>query len=78
MHTRNNEAMERAVTRGVNIEALQGAAVAWAYMAAADVPRQVILRVLVDPAQRRAVDVIDTTRGAGGLSNISHLSIPLD
>ena len=78
MQTRDNEMMERAVAHGVNMDAMHGAAVAWAYMASAEVPRQVILRVLAAPTRRRPGDVVEPTHGDGRLSDNLRLSGLLD
>jgi len=56
MHTRSNEAMARAVEQGIIIDSLRGAANAWAYLTATQVPKSVMLRVLAEPARRRPTD----------------------
>jgi len=56
MHTRMNEAMARAVEQGIIIDALRGAANAWAYLTASQVPKSVMLRVLAEPTRRRPTD----------------------
>jgi len=57
MQNRINGAMARAVEQGIIIDALRGAANAWAYLTATQVPKSVMLRVLADPARRRPMDV---------------------
>jgi len=65
MHNRNNQQMAMAVEQGIVLDLLKGAANAWAHMAAAQVPRQVILRVLTDATRRRPGDIAGSPRCAG-------------
>jgi hypothetical protein len=50
---RSNVALALIVEQGLLIDMVKGSASAWAYMAMNDVPKQVILRVLVEPKKRR-------------------------
>ena len=56
MIPRDNCHMREAVEHGLILDAVKGAAWAWAYMTAHEVPRLVILRVLTSPERRRPGD----------------------
>lgn len=51
--TRYNQALAIQVDKGIELHAMRGAANAWIYMQTMQVPRNVILRVLAYPDQRR-------------------------
>ena len=51
--TRYNQALAIQVDKGIELHAMHGAANAWIYMQTMQVPRNVILRVLAYPDQRR-------------------------
>ena len=51
--TRYNQQLAIQVERGIELLEQMGAANAWIYMASKQVPRNVILRVLAYPEQRR-------------------------
>ncbi len=50
---RNNIGMMLIVEQGIAQDTLHGSVMAWRFLAANDVPEEVILRVLSDPARRR-------------------------
>ena len=50
---RNNIGMMLIVEQGIVQDALHGSVIAWRFLAANDVPADVILRVLSEPAKRR-------------------------
>lgn len=56
MQPRTNQQFAQVVEQAVIIEALSGAATAWAYLAAHEVPRDTILRVLSTASVRRRTD----------------------
>jgi hypothetical protein len=56
MQPRLNRQFAQVVEQAVVIEALSGAATAWAFLAAYDVPRETILRVLSTASVRRKTD----------------------
>jgi hypothetical protein len=62
MHVRSSGVLERAVRYGVVLDHELGAVHAWTFMANNGVSRSVILRVLLDPDNRRQEDqlAIDT------------------
>ncbi|MUI16089.1 hypothetical protein GJV26_27060 [Massilia dura] len=61
---RRNSDMEALVRQGLVVDAQRGAANAWVYMAAQGVPRNVIVRVLSAPDNRRDGDrfAVESTR----------------
>jgi hypothetical protein len=60
MQARVNLRLANAIRHAVAIDAKHGAAQAWAYLTAHEVPRQTILRVLSGQIRRRASDnVVD-------------------
>ena len=50
---RNNIGMMLIVEQGIAEDTLHGSVMAWRFLAANDVPEDVILRVLSDPGKRR-------------------------
>ena len=57
MHqARNNTGMTLIVEQGIVQDTLHGSVIAWRFLAANDVPEEVILRVLSEPAKRRSAD----------------------
>ena len=54
---RNNTGMSLIVEQGIMRDNLHGSVKAWSFLAANDVPDDVILRVLSDPAKRRPAQV---------------------
>lgn len=56
MQPRLNHQFSQVVEQAIVIEALSGAATAWAYLAAYGVPRDTILRVLSTASVRRKTD----------------------
>jgi len=54
--TRYNQSLAVQVDKGIELHAMHGAANAWIYMQTMQVPRNVILRVLAYPEQRRTGD----------------------
>lgn len=56
MQPRTNYQFAQIVEQAVVIEALSGAATAWAFLAAHDTPRDTILRVLSTASVRRKSD----------------------
>ena len=56
MQARENIRLAKAIQQAIVIDATNGAAQAWAYLSAHNVPRQTILRVLSSENQRRATD----------------------
>ncbi|NYE63004.1 hypothetical protein FHW58_004226 [Duganella sp. 1224] len=56
MQSRTNQRFAEAVEQAVVIDALSGAATAWAFLEAHDVPRDTILRVLSKASVRRRSD----------------------
>jgi len=56
MQARENIRLSTAIQHAIIIDAKHGAAQAWAYLSAHNVPRQTILRVLSDHERRRASD----------------------
>ena len=50
---RNNTGMMLIVEQGIVHDTLHGSVKAWRFLAANDVPEEVILRVLSEPARRR-------------------------
>ena len=54
LQQRNNTGMMLIVEQGIVEDTLHGSVQAWRFLAANDVPEDVILRVLSDPAKRRA------------------------
>lgn len=61
MQSRNNQRISDAVQQAVVIDALSGAATAWAFLEAHDVPRETILRVLSTASGRRRSDTPSPT-----------------
>jgi hypothetical protein len=61
---RRDREMEALVRQGLVVDAQRGTANAWVYMAAQGVPRNVMLRVLSAPANRRDGDrfAVEATR----------------
>jgi hypothetical protein len=60
MQPRENLRLANAIRHAIAIDSKRGAAHAWAYLSAHDVPKQTILRVLSSQGQRRATDrVVD-------------------
>ena len=59
---RNNTGMTLIVEQGIVQDTLHGSVMAWRFLAANDVPEEVILRVLSEPAKRRTVDTQAATR----------------
>jgi hypothetical protein len=55
-HPRIDREMEARVRQGLVVDAERGAANAWVYMSAQGVPKNVILRVLSAPDNRRDED----------------------
>jgi hypothetical protein len=56
-HERINPELSQVIEEGVRLDALQGVAVAWAYLQSHSVDTATILRVLSDAkARRRAAD----------------------
>ncbi len=74
MYNRNNQQMATAVEQGIVVDSLKGAANAWAHMAAAHVPRRVILRVLTDTSRRRPGDIAGSPNCAEEPASDSHPS----
>jgi hypothetical protein len=56
MQARENTRLATAIQHAIVIDAKHGAAQAWAYLSAHNVPRDTILRVLSSQNQRRASD----------------------
>ncbi|TFW17651.1 hypothetical protein [Duganella callida] len=56
MQPRTNYHLAEALEQAVVIDALSGAATAWAFLEAHDVPRETILRVLSAASVRRQSD----------------------
>lgn len=56
MRLRKNTRLANAIQQAIIIDATIGAAHAWAYLSALDVPKATILRVLSSASQRRASD----------------------
>jgi hypothetical protein len=56
MQSRTNQRFAEAVEQAVVIDALSGAATAWAFLEAHAVPRETILRVLSTATGRRRTD----------------------
>ncbi|GJI98105.1 hypothetical protein GTP81_15100 [Rugamonas sp. FT107W] len=56
MRLRENTRLAIAIQHAILIDATVGAAHAWAYLSALDVPQSTILRVLSSTGQRRASD----------------------
>ncbi|MYM90609.1 hypothetical protein GTP91_25980 [Rugamonas sp. FT82W] len=56
MRLRENTRLANAIQQAIIIDATVGAAHAWAYLSALDVPQSTILRVLSGTGQRRASD----------------------
>lgn len=54
LQQRNNTGMMLIVEQGIVEDTLHGSVQAWRFLAANDVPEDVILRVLSEPARRRA------------------------
>ncbi len=54
---RNNTRLMLIVEQGIVQDTLHGSVKAWKFLAANDVPEDVILRVLSEPARRRTVDI---------------------
>lgn len=52
---RNNTGMMLIVEQGIVQDTLHGSVMAWRFLAANDVPEEVILRVLSEPGKRRTV-----------------------
>ncbi len=52
---RNNTRLMLIVEQGIVQDTLHGSVKAWRFLAANDVPPEVILRVLSEPAKRRTV-----------------------
>jgi hypothetical protein len=50
---RNNIGMMLIVEQGIAQDQVHGSVMAWRFLAANDVPAEVILRVLSDPSKRR-------------------------
>jgi hypothetical protein len=50
---RNNIGMTLIVEQGIVEDNLHGSVIAWRFLAANDVPEEVILRVLSEPGKRR-------------------------
>ena len=48
--------MTLIVEQGIVQDTLHGSVIAWRFLAANDVPEEVILRVLSEPAKRRSAD----------------------
>ncbi|MYM71552.1 hypothetical protein GTP56_04995 [Duganella sp. FT134W] len=61
MQSRINQRFSEAVEQAVVIDALSGAATAWAFLEAHDVPRETILRVLSTASVRRRSDTPTAT-----------------
>lgn len=55
-NARNNTGMRLIVEQGIAHDMLHGSVSAWRFLSAHGVPDELILRVLSDPAQRRASD----------------------
>lgn len=53
---RNDTGMMLIVEQGIVHDTLHGSVKAWRFLAANDVPEEVILRVLSEPARRRTVE----------------------
>ena len=53
---RNNTGMMLIVEQGIVHDTLHGSVKAWRFLAANDVPPEVILRVLSEPSKRRNLD----------------------
>ncbi len=53
---RNNIGMMLIVEQGIVQDTLHGSVKAWRFLAANDVPAEVILRVLSEPAKRRTAE----------------------
>lgn len=53
---RNNTRMRLIVEQGIAHDQRHGSVAAWRFMSAQGVPEDMILRVLSNPAQRRATD----------------------
>jgi hypothetical protein len=56
MQSRENTRLATAIQNAIVIDAKHGAAQAWAYLSAHNVPKQTILRVLSGQTGRRATD----------------------
>lgn len=61
MQSRTNQRAAQAVEQAIVIDALSGAATAWAFLAAHDLPQETILRVLSTAAVRRRSDTPSAT-----------------
>ena len=61
MQARENTRLATAIQNAIAIDAKHGAAHAWAYLSAYNVPKQTILRVLSGQNQRRASDRLLTS-----------------
>jgi hypothetical protein len=65
-HERINPELSEVIEEGVRLDALEGAAVAWAYLLAHSVDTATILRVLSDAnARRAAVGAVAEARKLG-------------
>jgi hypothetical protein len=56
MQARANYRLSDAIEQGIVIDELSGAATAWAFLEAYEIPRETILRVLSTAARRRSTD----------------------
>ena len=62
--------MAQIVEQGLTRDLLHGSVVAWKFLASHDVPDDIILRVLTDPAMRRSTDssaAIGVARSLGAI-----------
>lgn len=57
MQPRGNTRLSDAIQHAIIIDATAGAAQAWAFLSALNVPHHTILRVLSDQGQRRGTDL---------------------
>lgn len=53
---RTNTHLSRIIEQGLTRDLLHGSVVAWKFLASHNVPDDIILRVLTDPAMRRGTD----------------------
>lgn len=56
LQARTNKEMALIVEQGITRDLLQGSVMAWRFLASNQVPDEVILRVLAEPAKRRVSD----------------------
>ena len=71
---RTNTHLSQIIEQGLTRDLLHGSVVAWKFLASHNVPDDIILRVLTDPAMRR---VTDTAAAIGVARALSPLDTPL-